>query len=135
MSGKPQHDEDRSELDVQIVAQNPNSEMRVFAVPATHPLVAAWSRLRTKIIDLLRHYEFVLYCRLAQVELKDEIEAVQMINNDFALSLHGKDTKTDVKDIRLDMKETKLQLCEILARQLKAQRPEEPDSAAEKSLI
>ena len=46
------------ELDVEILAQDPNSEMRVFAVPATHPVVAAWPRLRAKIIELLQHYEW-----------------------------------------------------------------------------
>ncbi len=52
------HVKDCLELDVEIIAQDPRSEWRVFAVPATHPLVAAWPRLRAKIIELLRNYEW-----------------------------------------------------------------------------
>ena len=66
------HVKDCLELDVEIVAQDPKSEWRVFAIPATHPLVATWPQLRAKIIDLLRNYEWETLDVLLYGEIKSE---------------------------------------------------------------
>ena len=46
------------DLDVVVIAPDPRSEWRVFAVSAAHRLVATWPQLRANIIDLLRNYEW-----------------------------------------------------------------------------
>lgn len=52
------HVKDCLDLDVEIFAQDPNSEMRVFAISASHPFIATWPPIRTKIVGLLREYEW-----------------------------------------------------------------------------
>ncbi len=73
------HVKDCLELDVEIIAQDPRSEWRVFAVPATHPLVAAWPRLRAKIIELLRNYEWETLDMLLYGETRREAKPTVFI--------------------------------------------------------
>ena len=73
------HVKDFLELDVEIMAQDPSSEWRVFAVPATHPLVAAWPRLRATVIELLRNYEWETLDMLLYGETRREVKSTVFI--------------------------------------------------------
>ena len=107
------HVQECLELGVEIVTQDPDWDMRVFAVGADHAVVDIWPNIRDKVVAFLRPYEWraldmLLYGRTESKARPTIFITMEANSDDFWLGLQAQ-IKDLVDDIQVEIREGEIQ--------------------------